>query len=317
MRRVSEEQIEANRKKRAATYVASLSKDVSKLLHRRQQQAESKRRARAVARGNVIPLPPLQPAVAIDELPLTTTPTTWLFPDGSVAMKYLPGHHTQAEVELVNQAISMLDTGRTVPRTMRTRSAVTRRHGEHGRALNLAIWHEKGHPDKGLIASSDSLARTIGGRKAHATFLQTLAAGNIFGRANAVVRSIVSKEVYENACDTVTRAIKACGTPAVHLKDWGRRPFSSLTVIFDSPTLPHVDRYDYGGVPSICARFGTADMNDDFVVMPHGIRIKYNPGDIIVGYCKNLEHQVRFSDAPGRRYTLVHSLRQDVFKSAQ
>lgn len=57
--------------------------------------------------------------------------------------------------------------------------------------------------------------------------------------------------------------------------------------------------------------------NDEFILPDYGIRILYNPGDAIVGYMKEVTHQVNLSSIEGSRYTLVHYFRGDIVTEAK
>ena len=250
----------------------------------------------------------------ISKWPLVTQPTSWYTLDKRrLLLKYVPNYFSAAQNDSVVKAI--VDMIPYVPGEGQG-NGVKGRHGEHGRAVTMAVWYELRKPFRGLLGSAGSVPKTIKARAAYAAYLNALVKASIFRRVNALVRDMVGKQVYEQACKLVKWATD-CGT-ADHLKRWGKRPHSALTTVIDSPTLPHKDEKDYGAIPAVCTRFGSpGKLDDEFILPEYGIRIAYNPGDAIIGYMKEITHQVNISSAEGSRYTLVHYFREDIVTEAK
>ena len=322
------------------TYAESLAKDPEKRARvnarRRALYAAKKLEKQKSSEISNRPLPPAlfapvtrlleEASASCVELELITEPTAWTFKDGTPALQYIPGFYSPSEVQIANEAIQSIDDPKLIPMKMQAKKGVMKRHGDDGRALNLSLWYEQGNPQKGLMASSESVPRTITGRKAFGKFLEVLSAGrsSIFNKVNDLVKRVVPPSTYTRACQIVDQAILSCGHgTADHLARWGSRPFSSVTIIFDSPTLPHKDQMDHDSIPSVCARFGYpqaqdgSQLNDEFILIEHGLRLRYNPGDVVIGWMQVIEHQVDFSDIEGTRYSMVHSLRTDVVTNAE
>ena len=174
--------------------------------------------------------------------------------------------------------------------------------------LHQGIWHEQGHAYRGLIPTSDTLGKNNKELTAKMLYLSTLKRHGVFSKTNRLVMKW-DRKAYR-AAQSMIESVKV---PNYNHGFCGTRPFSGLTTQCNMPTKPHKDTGDDGIIPSVCVRYGSKlNVQDQFILTDYNISFSYQPGDVIVGFLKDLTHEVKLSTEECQRYTLVHYLKKDI-----